>query len=1152
MNEKMNKCVNQLHLPESGKIAAWAGLPGSAKSLAISNARKLTKSSLMVICVNDSEAERVYNEIRFFSEENEGEICYFPETETLPYDMESPHTGLVSKRAKILMELASSDKQRVMVLSVHALMQRVACKEHWATNYLKFSQGMPFDAEKIIARLCDLGYVNEELEVSAPGQFVLRNTVFDIYPIGSDIPFRLRLNKETIGSISMLDVNHQRSKSSVSSFIAQPAREMPISADAISLFRQRYRSFFEKGAMDELYQEVSKGILPPGIEAYAPFFQEKTETLFDYLPDGYDTKIFLVGNVLKAAKNYLDQVNSRYSDLKTDLTRRILPPEMNWLTEGEFKARLSKHAVVMTAENSIKNAVIDFHAENTLFERKSGIQLTVEMIAPFIEKSKKILFCLRSDVRVQEVELLIQIMGLNISRVNSWSDFWEKEDLAIACVISDVDEGFYQQENGLLIITEKELFGQPIFSKSEDEEESAINYQAIQDLQNLNKGDPIVHARFGVGRFNGLVTMDFHGVEREYLTILYANDAIAYVKMEDLDFVSRYSGLAVEKAPLDEMGSEKWVKELDSAISNIKKTAKSLIQLKAEKKKRRGNACSKPGYQFYRFCNEFPFQETRDQKAAVDDIIKDMTSIHPMDRLVCGDVGFGKTEVAMRASFVSVESGYQVAVMVPTTLLANQHYESFKKRFSSFNVRIECLTRYDKKDEKEILSGVENGTVNIVIGTHRLIQDDVRFKNIGLMIIDEEHRFGVNHKDRIKAVRKNVDVLSLTATPIPRTMSMALHGIRDMSVIATPPAKRLSIRTFVKQEDPSIIRESIQRELMRNGQVFYLHNRVETIANKAEEIKALIPGLRVGVAHGQMNEYDLELVMRDFYNHKFDVLVCTTIIETGIDVPRANTILIDDAERLGLAQLHQLRGRVGRSHHQAYAYLFVKAESSDNANKRMEAMTRATNLGDGFILANHDLEIRGAGEILGEEQSGQIYKIGFSLYMRMLEKAVEMLSSGQDIDDFSDLDDEMNIDIQISGLIDKHYITNERARLSIYKKFASINNLNGLSRLKEELEDAYGDLPKNAENLLNIARLRCYLKKIDVIKLIANDAEGMLMLRNKRSARIDKLIDLVENHPSLFTLTGPYSIKFVKNTATIKERFAFLLWIVGQLISTKK
>ncbi|MND12148.1 Transcription-repair-coupling factor [compost metagenome] len=1152
MNMKMGQRLRDLPLPVAGKIAAWAGLPGAVKSLAISDARGLVKNSFLVICVNDIEAEQVYNEIRFFCEDNGDEVCYFPETETLPYDIESPHSGLVSQRAKILMELATSDKQRIMVLSIHALLQRVACKSHWATSYLPFSTDMQFAPDAVIQKLIELGYHQEELEVSAPGQFVLRNTVFDLYPIGSDGAYRLRLDDSVVSKIFSLDVNLQRSKQQVDSFIAQPAREMPIHAEAISLFRQNYRAYFGRSITDEIYLDVSKGILPPGIEAYAPFFQEKTETLFDYLPDGDNTHVFLVGNVLKSAQTYLSQIQARYDDLKSDPARRLLPPELNWLTDQELKQRLGQHAVVMTASSSMKNASIDYGAEQTNFSRRSGIQETIDMLMPFIQKSKKVMFCLRSDVREQEVELLCQIMGLEVKKGIGWAEFYSYDNRLVACARSDIDDGFYLPDERVLVITEKELFGQPIFSKTEDDEENAINYQAIQDLQSLNHGDPIVHAKYGVGRFNGLVTMNTHGIEREYLTILYANDVTTYVKMEDLDLVTRYSGLAVEKAPLDEVSSEKWMKELGLAIDNIKNTAQSLIELKNEKQKRRGTACKKPGYNFYRFCNEFPYQETRDQKAAVDDIIKDMTSIRPMERLVCGDVGFGKTEVLMRACFVAVDSGFQVAVMVPTTLLANQHYESFKKRYASFNFKIECLTRHDKQGEQAILKGLESGQINIVIGTHRLIQSDVRFKNIGLMIIDEEHRFGVNHKDQIKSVRKNVDVLSLTATPIPRTMSMALHGIRDMSIIATPPAKRLSIRTFVRQEDSSVTREAIQRELMRSGQVFYLHNRVESIEAKAEDIRALIPGLRVGVAHGQMHEVELESVMSDFYKHRFDVLVCTTIIETGIDVPRANTILIDDAERLGLAQLHQLRGRVGRSHHQAYAYLFVKQDSTDNAVKRMEAMTKATNLGDGFILANHDLEIRGAGEILGEEQSGQIYKIGFALYMRMLEKAIKMLEAGLSVEDFSDLDDEMNIDIQISGLIDKGYITNEKARLSIYKKFASINDMNGLSRLKSELEDAYGDLPKNAENLLNIARLRCYLKKIDVVKLVAGDDDGTLMLRNKRSSRVDKLIDLVEEYPQIFTLTGPFSIKFVKHTASIKERFAFLLWVVGRLISSNK
>jgi len=1055
----------------------------------------------------------------------------------------------VSQRARVLHDLSTRQEQRIVVVSINALLQRIAAKEHWSTHFIKFKVGDQFLFETIFEELNNMGYEAQELEVSSPGQHTIRNNVFDIYPIGEKNAFRIKTNDGKINSIFTLNINTQRSDLGVEEFIAQPAREMPIHKEAISLFRKKYRQYFNKGIGDSVYEAVSKNILPLGIESLSPLFQESTATLFDYLPDGISTNVFLLGNILKSAETYWKQISSRYDDLQSDTQRRILTPDLIWLTESEFKEKLTKHAVVMTSESSMSLAPIDCKGLKTNIERKPSIDDTLQMLNPWLSDSKKVLFCLHSEARREQVEVICQLAGKESNRVENWSEFVLKNETSVSNIISNIDNGFYLSEQQILVVTEKEIFGQPIFAKNEYDTEHAANYQSIQDLQNLSINDPVVHVKYGVGRFNGLSMMSINKIEKEYVTINYANDATAYVKMEDLDLVSRYSGLSVDRAPLDEMNSEKWTKDLNEAISSIKKVAKSLIYLRSEKLKRIGIQFNKPDYTFYRFCNEFPFQETRDQKAAIEDIIKDMTSQQPMDRLVCGDVGFGKTEVAMRASFLAVNSGYQVAVMVPTTLLANQHYESFKKRFSSFGVNICCLTRLDKKAEKKTLEDLSNGTIDIVIGTHRLIQSDVKFKNIGLMVIDEEHRFGVNHKDKMRMLRNDVDVLSLTATPIPRTMSMAMHGIRDMSIIATPPAKRLSIRTFVKTEDLITTREAIQRELMRNGQVFYLHNRVESIYQKAQTIRDLIPGLRVAIAHGQMNEIELESVMRSFYQHEMDVLVCTTIIETGIDVPRANTILMDDADKLGLAQLHQLRGRVGRSHHQAYAYLYTNGQTTDNAAKRLEAMTKATSLGDGFVLANHDLEIRGAGEVLGEEQSGQIHKIGFALYMRLLERAIESINNGYEINDLSDIDDEMNIDIQISGLIDKKYIRNERARLSIYKRFASIRDFDGLTRLKNELEDSFGPLPETTANLLNTSLLRCYLRKIDVVKLNANKDGGMLMLRKKPSAKIDRLIDLTEEDPSMFQLTGPFSMKFNKNMPDKESRFTFLIWLMSKIIS---
>lgn len=1137
-------------LPRESGITVWSGLPGASRSLAISEACRKSKQTFLVVCSDSIEAERIYKEIIFFSGGAGDNVYFIPDTETLPYDFESPHNGIISQRARAFHSLSLGDDKKIVVMSVSALAQRISKKEHWASSFLHFSIGMKVCWSEIIDKLSQMGYKPEELEIDTPGSFAIRNDIVDIYPIGESSAFRIRMSDDVISIISKLNISTQKSSGNIDYFNALPAKEMPTHSSAISKFRQNYRREFGYDPKDPVYEAVGKGIFPAGIESFLPLFQDDVSTLFDYLPSGEGTQVVIMGNVFRTLKEFWNQVEARYLDLKSDSGRKILNPERLWVTETEFKDWLAPHSVIMMAENQLPNAPVNCGGELTMMSRKPNLVETTEMLSPWLSRAKKTLFSLSSSVKKKDVEVICQLCGYGSETYVSWDSFIESPENEVGIIISDIEQGFFFPGLDILVVTEKDLFGKSIFESEEDD--NRMDEVSIEkNLEGLQLNEPIVHMKYGVGRFNKLTKMSIDGVEREYLTIKYDKDAIAYVKMEDLDMVTRYTGLSIDNAPFDEMGSDKWLNEIDSTVEGIKKTAVSLLKLKEEKKKEIGIAFNNPGYDYYRFCNDFEFKETVDQRAAGNDILADMMSSRPMDRLICGDVGFGKTEVAMRAAFIAAKSGYQVAIMVPTTLLSNQHYESFLSRFEGYGLNIACLSGLESKtEEKELLLRMGNGSVDIVIGTQRLIQEDIEFASLGLLIIDEEHRFGVKDKEKLKGIRQNIDSLSLTATPIPRTMSMAMHGIRDVSIIATPPQKRLSIKTFIENKNESIIKEAIQREMMRGGQVFYLHNRVGTIKEEANKLQSMIPRLRVSVVHGQMSELELERVMSKFYKKEIDLIVCTTIIENGINVTNANTIIIDSADKLGLAQLHQLRGRVGRSNRQAYAYMLMSENPSVSGRERLEAIRQTTKLGEGFLLANHDLEIRGAGEILGEDQSGHMMKIGTTLYFRLLDRAIKALNENESLDDLLESKD-INIDINISGVVDSSYISSESARLSIYKRLVSAEDLSELKVLQDEISDRFGPIPEKLRDLINISRLRWYLSKIGVKKLMANKDSGIIELRKNHALDQARLIDMVNESPGVYQLMGPYLISFKKEMPDKKTRLSNLMMMVAQLIKQR-
>lgn len=1125
---------------------------GSGFALTVSSIVGDGSGSFLVVCDNNEEAEQVYKEISFFSGYSEQfGLVFIPDTETLPYDQESPHSAIVSSRSKAFNFLSSSNSRSVVVTSVSNIIQRISSVEYWRDGKIHVATGSELSIDQFRSALLSFGYKSAKREVCYLGEFVFKNSVIDVFPYGENMPVRIRLslkgNHGKVSSISTFNPTTQRSVERIDGFSILVAKEMPVNGEAIELFKRSFRQQFGRVIGQPVYEAVSSGELPSGIEYYLPLFQKSTSTLFDLVGMDRETTLVSKGHFFDAFDHALKKIEKRYLDIKNDDKRRVLSPSSLWIGDEEMH-RISKGINFIAFHEEFIDNGHDCGISKNDVEPMPDFATTAERIRSVFDAAVKTVFCYHSDVRFDQINSILTFMGVEFSRHDSWIEAVDSDD-SVILINSSIETGFYISGSGLCVISEKDLFGQPIYAKSESDLDEGVDYSLIQDLKNLEMDDPVVHIQNGVGRFKGLITMTMHGVHREYMSIAYAKDAHSYVPMDELDYVSRYGGLSTDKAPMDEIGSEKWASDLSLAIDDIGQTSKDLISLQKVRSLKKGIAFKKPTFEYQRFCREFPFQETRDQKRAITDIINDMVSERPMDRTIVGDVGFGKTEVAMRAAFIAAFSGHQVAVVVPTGLLAKQHYDNFTSRFASSGIEIAYLSNSDRARERKVLSDMRSGKAKVVIGTHRMLQDDVVFKSLGLLVIDEEHRFGVNDKEKLREKRENIDVLSMTATPIPRTLGMSMGGIRDLSIISTPPAKRLAIRTIVDDYNDDLVKEAIQRELMRKGQVFFLHNRTESIEDKAEEIRALVPGLRVAVCHGKMTERQIEAVMGSFYKREFDLLVCTTIIETGIDVPNSNTIIIDGANNFGIAQLHQLRGRVGRSHHQAYAYLLKsKAEISDDASKRLSAMEKATSLGDGFVLANHDLEIRGSGELLGEEQSGHIHKIGFALYMRLLNRAIEIIRNGGSKINVNDITDSTKLDINVTSLIDSKYVENEQERLSYYKRFASANSLDEIDYISAEMEDKYGEAPVQTDNLVKVSKLRSYLRQSGVKKLIADDSGCFVQVYEDNLALAEKLVNFALDYDDgNGKVISPVSIEFKKETSLAEERLEYIVSLIAEL-----
>ncbi len=1062
----------------------------------------------IIVCAQPADCSRLAAEIAWFSPGLA--IAQFPDWETLPYDHLSPHQDLVSERLSALYRLQHRQLDLLLVAASTAC-HRLPPPSWLASRTFDFRQGMRLDEQGLKSQLTLAGYEHVD-QVLRPGEYSVRGGLIDLFPMGSPLPYRLDLFDDEVESIRTFDPDSQRSLYPVKTVKLLPGREFPLDEAARTAFRGRWRERFDGDPSKvTLYRDIGNGVAANGIEYYLPLFFDGMATLFDYLPA--DSELILHGDIEAQLQAFHADARQRFEFIGHDAARPALRPDELFLNVEQFfigTHRFERLTIPATSPQAAgiqpgsdaegrarrnATAVPDVAINRRLTDPVNALRLLLDTPAPVPGVREKRLILAESLGRRETLQELFREAGLKLALAEHWQDAQALEADAVLTV-GPLQRGFRLLSGELLLITESELF--PAFVRQTGRGRHAQTTQVdtlIRDLSELKPGDPVVHAQHGIGRYMGLVNIDLGEGTTEFLHLSYANDATLYVPVAMLHLIGRYTGASPENAPLHTLGSGQWDRARRKAAEKARDTAVELLDLYARRAARPGHAFAFDANSYAAFAEGFGFEETPDQLAAIHAVIQDLTATRPMDRLVCGDVGFGKTEVALRAAFVAAASGRQVAVLTPTTLLAEQHYQTFKDRFSSFPLQVAELSRFGTaKSTRNTLEALAEGKIDVVIGTHKLLSKEVRFKDLGLVIIDEEHRFGVRQKEQLKNLRAEIDVLTLTATPIPRTLAMSLEGIRDFSVIATAPQKRLAIRTFVRKETNGTIREAMLRELKRGGQVYFLHNEVGTIENRRQALAELVPEARIEIAHGQMPERQLEQVMRDFHQQRFNVLLCTTIIETGIDVPTANTIIMHRADKFGLAQLHQLRGRVGRSHHQAYAYLLIPDEEAitKDATKRLEAIQMMEELGSGFYLSMHDLEIRGAGEVLGDSQSGEMQEVGFSLYAEMLQQAVEALKSGREPDLAATLAHVPEIKLHAPALLPDDYCPDVHERLMLYKRLANARDTEALGQLREELIDRFGKLPEAGQTLIESHRLRLMASAIGLAKVDAS-AEAILL-----------------------------------------------------------
>ncbi|WVN42724.1 transcription-repair coupling factor [beta proteobacterium MWH-UniP1] len=1136
-----------------GSADAWLLADWAAK-LAQQAKANTAGARLLVVCEAALDAQRLADEIRFF--EPSLQVRLLPDWETLPYEAFSPHQDLVSERLLTLYQ-ASTGQLDVLVVSASTALQRIAPPSFLASQTFFFRKGQRISADGLRQQLQTAGY-SPVSQVVTPGEYAWRGGLIDLYPTGSNLPYRIELLDDEVDTLRVFDPDSQRTIHPVQEIRLLPGREFPSNEQAAQAFRARWREVFEGDpSRCSLYKDAGKGLFGAGIEYYLPLLFDQVANIFDYLPQEGGA-IATIGQVDQAFEEFHRDLLSRYTFLKADIERPVLAPDALYLSSETFftqtkpLARLSLRADTTPSINRAHHATANADDQNQdqPFAALADIAADrraadpVEKLRQFSDQLKtdtqnRFLMTAESPGRRETLSHYLSEHGIAHRLIDTLEAARQHNTPEIQLMVAPLHAGFAAPWARLYIATEGELFAQVARRQRHGKRQSETNIDSIvRDLSELRIGDPVVHIQHGIGRYLGLVHLDMGEGDTEFLQLEYADDAKLYIPVSQLHVIGRYSGANPENAMLHTLGSGQWDKLKKKAAKRARDTAAELLNIYARRAARQGHAFKFDAIDYERFADGFGFEETPDQLAAIHAVVQDMVSGKPMDRLVCGDVGFGKTEVALRAAFLAVMDGKQVAVLTPTTLLAEQHFQTFQDRFADWPVKISELSRFRSgKEIQTAIDGLAHGKVDIVIGTHKLLSAGVKFDRLGLVIIDEEHRFGVRQKEALKALRSEVDVLTLTATPIPRTLAMSMEGIRDFSVIATAPQKRLAIKTFVRQENDGVVREALLRELKRGGQCYVLHNQVETINNRRDALQKLVPEARIEIAHGQMHERDLERVMRDFHSQRINVLLCTTIIETGIDVPSANTIVIYRADRFGLAQLHQLRGRVGRSHHQAYAYLLTPGEAAmtKDAVKRLEAIQAMEELGSGFFLAMHDLEIRGAGEVLGDNQSGDITEVGFQMYADMLTQAVNALKAGREPDLDAPLAAVTEINLHTPALLPNSYCGDIHERLTLYKRLANANDLEALEVLEEELVDRFGSPPDAAKALLETHRLRLFAKPVGVLKIDAT--EEAITITFDQHAQVDpaKVIRLIQTDKR-YRLLGNEKLRCDTAIADISQR----------------
>jgi len=1125
--------VSPLKAGFSTGSSSWAGLHGSSTALALLAAARAHDGIVLVVTRSSHQAQRLEQDIHLFSD-GDLPVFHFPDHETLPYDAFSPHPDIIAERLSTLASLAQLNSG-LLIVPVATLMQRLPPRNHALGRNIQLQTGQALVIDNFRRQLQQAGYSHAD-PVYQAGQFAVRGSVIDLFP--------------EIDSLREFDPESQRSTAELQRFEMLPAREYPCDDDSFSNFRKAFRYRFAVDTRNvTLYQDLRQGIHPQGLEQYLPLFFKNTESLLDYLPA--KPLVIAQQGIEEAAVNFWSSTRDRWEQRRHDVERPVLDPPELYFSAKDVQGQLRDFNTIdlLEVDKQAPGAVqFDTREAPDLHIHDRGNEPAAALLDFTNDYAGRIMFAADTTGRREVLAETLQAFGIRPQRFDSWPEF-QTSGARIGLTVLPLEQGFVAGTD-VAVLTESQLFGGRVRPRTTRKLSERDPEAIIRSLSDLEPGDPVVHEDHGIGRYLGLQSLEIDGRAAEFLMLEYAGEDKLYVPVTSMQLISRYTGGASESAPLHRLGSEQWAKARKRAAKKVRDVAAELLDLYARRQARQGFGFDLDKPMYAEFSSGFPYEETTDQQRAIESVLEDMVSVQPMDRVVCGDVGFGKTEVALRAAFVAVQGEKQVALLVPTTLLAQQHFSTFSDRFADWPVRIELLTRFRTgKQQDTTLKDLADGKVDIVIGTHKLLQRSIKFKQLGLVIVDEEQRFGVRQKERLKQLRAEVDLLTLTATPIPRTLNMAMSGIRDLSIIATPPARRMAVKTLVSQWDDALLREALQREIQRGGQAFFLHNEVRSIERMAREIGELVPSARIRVAHGQMPKGELEQVMLDFYRQRFNVLVCTTIIENGIDVPTANTIIVNRADKFGLAQLHQLRGRVGRSHHRAYAYLVIPDERSmtRDARKRLEAIASLEELGAGFTLATHDMEIRGAGELLGDEQSGEIQSVGFSLYSELLARAVTAMRDGKEVDLEGSLQQDTEVEMHISALIPEDWLGDIHTRLTLYKRIASASDEAGLRELQVEMIDRFGLLPQPTKHLFQVAELRQKARAIGVSRIDFGETGGRIEFSEDTRANPAALLEMIQRRPFDYKLQGPHKLSILIDEESADERIRISTEILERL-----